>query len=299
MEKDSEKLKRLDKVSRPPNSSVEKLDIVKILEMVKSDQFRASLKGDKGDIGLTGAAGEKGEKGDRGDIGPRGYRGDKGLDGKDGKDGAPGKIGLAGERGPEGKPGPRGEKGDPGPEGKQGPIGETGPAGLPPEHEINGRKIRFRNPNGTWGEWISLSVIFGGGFNYSQPSTPEPTPIADTARRVSIIRTAAESISALQFVYSLIDGTIAVADNEDLDKSYVIGIALNAGVQGEEIEVLIMGAIKDSMFSSLQQNLPILLNNSGHATNDVPTTGTSVYLGVCLGDSTIKINIREPILLGG
>lgn len=57
------------------------------------------------------------------------HKGDVGAAGKDGADGA------------------RGPKGDRGPEGERGPA---------PQHEWDGTALRFREPDGSWGELVDL-----------------------------------------------------------------------------------------------------------------------------------------------
>ena len=58
-----------------------------------------------------------------------------------------------GPTGDQGLRGIQGEKGDKGERGEKGDKGETGPA---PVHEWLGTKLRFANPDGTFGEWVEL-----------------------------------------------------------------------------------------------------------------------------------------------
>lgn len=51
----------------------------------------------------------------------------------------------------------------PGPRGERGPQGKTGKTGPMPEHEWNGTLIRFKKPNGEWGEFKNLQGPGGGG----------------------------------------------------------------------------------------------------------------------------------------
>lgn len=177
-----EHLKKLNKLNLKPLSPEEardlelfkrlqnKPDLLEVKRMF--ERFRPDpilVKGEKGDQGLKG---DKGDKGDRGEIGPRGLlgpigeRGPQGLKGDKGEQGPEGPQGPRGLIGPQGEPGLRGEKGDPGPRGPQGeigPKGEKGEQGKPPEHQIKDSKIRFKNPDGKWGEWISLE---GTGLGY-------------------------------------------------------------------------------------------------------------------------------------
>lgn len=77
--------------------------------------------------------------------------------------------GIQGQQGPQGMPGPQGlqglpgKQGIPGPQGLQGPQGAKGDQGLPPEHEVRQGMIRFKNPDGTWGQWVQQKQAAGGG----------------------------------------------------------------------------------------------------------------------------------------
>lgn len=83
------------------------------------------------------------------------------FDGKDGIDGEDGEPGKKGDPGPRGEPGPRGAP------------GRDGAPGKPPKHQIKQTiqhwKLRFENPNGSWGKWIdiprkqTINMLAGGG----------------------------------------------------------------------------------------------------------------------------------------
>ena len=116
-------------------------------------------KGDPGDTGPQGPQGIQGEKGDPGDTGPRGPAGEKGDTGPQGPAGPKGDPGIQGPEGPQGPQGEQGAKGDPGPKGDTGatgPAGADGAQGLPPEHEWQGTQLRFKEPDGSWGQFIDL-----------------------------------------------------------------------------------------------------------------------------------------------
>lgn len=134
------------------------------------------LTGDQGKIGFQGIKGDTGQHGKPGVQGVEGVTGKNGKDGKQGLTGVPGFVGLRGQAGFDGKPGPQGEKGiigNVGPQGDRGPQGETGPA---PKHEWLGFKLRFENPDGSWGKYTDLKGPKGDrgdgtgalfdGFNY-------------------------------------------------------------------------------------------------------------------------------------
>nr|DAU64258.1 MAG TPA: short tail fiber protein [Caudoviricetes sp.] len=116
-------------------------------------------KGDPGDPGPQGLQGIQGEKGDTGDTGPRGPAGEKGDAGPQGEPGPKGDPGIQGPEGPQGPQGEQGAKGDPGPKGDTGatgPAGADGAQGPPPEHEWQGTQLRFKEPDGSWGQAVDL-----------------------------------------------------------------------------------------------------------------------------------------------
>lgn len=116
-------------------------------------------KGDPGDTGPQGPQGIQGEKGDTGDIGPQGPAGEKGEPGPQGEPGPKGDPGIQGPEGPQGPQGEKGATGNPGPKGDTGdagPAGADGAPGLPPEHEWQGTALRFKEPDGSWGQAVDL-----------------------------------------------------------------------------------------------------------------------------------------------
>ena len=116
-------------------------------------------KGDPGDAGPQGPQGIPGPKGDTGDTGPRGPAGEKGDTGPQGPAGPQGDPGIQGPEGPQGPQGEKGATGNPGPKGDTGDVGPAGAAGapgLPPEHEWQGTALRFKEPDGSWGQAVDL-----------------------------------------------------------------------------------------------------------------------------------------------
>lgn len=131
-------------------------------------------KGDPGDTGPQGPQGIQGEKGDPGDTGPRGPAGEKGDTGPQGPAGPKGDPGIQGPEGPQGPQGEKGATGDPGPKGDTGaagPAGADGAQGLPPEHEWQGTTLRFKEPDGSWGQAVDLRGPAG-----SSATVPIATP---------------------------------------------------------------------------------------------------------------------------
>ena len=90
----------------------------------------------------------------QGPVGPVGQTGPTGANGKDGRDGTDGKDGREGPRGHTGQAGAPGADGKRGPKGEKGEPGKQGDPGPAPQHEVSGSKIRFKNPDGSWGKWL-------------------------------------------------------------------------------------------------------------------------------------------------
>jgi hypothetical protein len=65
-------------------------------------------------------------------------------------------VDLTGPRGPQGEPGPQGPEGPEGPRGPQGERGLTGPMGPIPDHQWDGSRLRFEEPDGSWGKYMDL-----------------------------------------------------------------------------------------------------------------------------------------------
>lgn len=139
--------------------------ITKILPQYVRDEVLKQMlpgpRGFKGSDGIEGVIGPQGVKGERGHQGDAGSNGKAGVDGAIGKGviGSRGLRGRTGEVGSQGKHGERGINGVNGIDGVTGPQGESGPqgdVGPSPHHQWMGFKLRFQNPDGTWGKYTNL-----------------------------------------------------------------------------------------------------------------------------------------------
>lgn len=83
---------------------------------------------------------------------------------------------------PEPPQGERGEKGEPGesivgPRGPKGDQGEQGPIGPMPDHQWDGTRLRFEEPDGDWGKYVDLRGPIGlpgaGGGGGGRGMTPD------------------------------------------------------------------------------------------------------------------------------
>jgi hypothetical protein len=78
-----------------------------------------------------------------------------------GEGGGPIEMLAQGDKGDKGDPGHTPVKGKDYFDGKDGKRGLKGEKGDIPRHEIEDYKIRFENPDGTWGDWLDLTPIPG------------------------------------------------------------------------------------------------------------------------------------------
>jgi len=115
----------------------------------------------------------------------RGEPGKPGLKGKDGKNGKDGVNGKDGHSPIAGIDYLLPEKGEIGP---IGPVGERGPM---PKHEWSGTKVRFENPDGTWGKWVDIrgpsgrSIFGGGGGSSSVKIQEEGIDVTQSAQNIN------------------------------------------------------------------------------------------------------------------
>ncbi|MBR2611372.1 tail fiber protein, partial [Desulfovibrio sp.] len=130
--------------------------------------------------------------------GPQDERGAQGIQGPAGADGATGPAGPAGQQGEQGEPGPKGDTGD------AGPAGADGADGLPPEHEWQGTALRFKEPDGSWGQAVDLR---------GAPGSSATVPIATTSVAGKVKVGTNLSVAA--------DGTLSVASASTSAKGVV------------------------------------------------------------------------------
>jgi hypothetical protein len=130
-----------------------------------------------------------------------------------------------------------------------------------------------------------------------------PSQVAAKAASLIIDRVASEQIFAGDLVYSTGTNEIGMADNSiDLDEAKVMGLALNAALQTETVEVLILGVANSIDYSVFTANDILFLDELGGITNVRPTVPDAKYLvqvGKSLGGNEILVEIKLPTVLGG
>ena len=152
---------------------------------------RIGARGPQGERGAQGIQGPAGADGATGPAGPAGQQGEQGEPGPKGDTGA---TGPQGPQGPQGEPGPKGDTGARGATGATGPAGADGADGLPPEHEWQGTALRFKEPDGSWGQAVDLR---------GAPGSSATVPIATTSVAGKVKVGTNLSVAA--------DGTLSVA----------------------------------------------------------------------------------------
>lgn len=218
---------------------------------------------------------------------PEGDWGDwKELVGKQGRDGVQGIPGKDGRDGKDGARGPKGEKGNPG---KDGLDGKNGEPGKPPKHQWDGKKIRFENPDGSWGPWVDIQgrpglvQYLAGGSNVGEPTEGD----------LILIKVAGEVIPAIKAVYASSPGFVYLGQKTDAAKATILGISKTAAAfVGNVLEVITFGEFEDASLNFPVDDI-LFLNDNGVITNVAPSGPFLTRLGFSMGAGKIFINI-EP-----
>jgi len=117
---------------------------------------------------------------------------------------------------------------------------------------------------------------------------------SEAAKLLIDTRICDENISALRLVTAIDSTDIELANNNIYSSSKVLGLSLQSGNIGDEIEVLLFGKVEDNSFS-FTLNEPLFLTSNGQITSTAPTSDFSVNIGHSLGVGAIFIDIKEPI----
>lgn len=119
---------------------------------------------------------------------------------------------------------------------------------------------------------------------------------ANTAQRLTITRTAGESISALKLVRNVSGDLVITASSDVSSNSVILGMALNSASPGGDVEILTFGVHRDPLFA-FDINAALFLGPGGDITEEIPNIGINLRVGHSLGNSQIMLNITEPIQL--
>jgi hypothetical protein len=105
-----------------------------------------------------------------------------------------------------------------------------------------------------------------------------------------------EDMVKFQLVSATSPTNVGIAGITSLTEATVLGIALEAGLTGDEKRITILGVVEDASFT-WAVNAPLFLGASGLITNTPPVaTGEFVtQIGYSLGTGAIFVSISEPM----
>lgn len=115
-----------------------------------------------------------------------------------------------------------------------------------------------------------------------------------SAKRLEITRFADEDIDEGEFVTATSGTNIALAQNNVEAKAVVLGLALNSGVTGEEITVLLFGNY-ESTGLTYGLNEPVFLGVDGLGSATIPASGWITRIATGNGTDSMFIKIEQPI----
>lgn len=107
----------------------------------------------------------------------------------------------------------------------------------------------------------------------------------------------AETISALKVVKADSATTISLASSNSTNLvAQGLGVALQAGLFDDQIDVLYFGQLDDASFN-FTLNAPLFLGLNGAITETPPVVGICKKIGHSLGLGSIFININQTVVL--
>ena len=118
----------------------------------------------------------------------------------------------------------------------------------------------------------------------------------ESAAKLIIERTAAESIVTWDLIRLETSSSVSKATIDSYTNSKVIGIALNDGIIGEKIRILLFGVAEDVGFT-FAINEPLFLQSDSSVGLTAPAASGEFIteVGQSLGSGSIFINVSNPI----
>lgn len=262
----------------------EEKDLLKLKFEDLSEFDKEELKGDKGPRGQRGKSikGDQGIQGIQGEKGIQGPKGEKGEIGKTGLKGVPGLTGLTGATG------------------RDGLDGEDAPKVIDVEIKyVDDTTIYFVFSYDDGSEFETNRIDLPQGINSlvvtnNASSGGGGSSEALSAKRLEITRIADEDIDEGEFVTATSGTNISLAQNNVEAKAVVLGLALNSGVTGEEITVLLFGNY-ESTGLTYGLNEPVFLGVDGLGSATIPASGWITRIATGNGTDSMFVKVEETI----
>lgn len=126
----------------------------------------------------------------------------------------------------------------------------------------------------------------------------EPGAVSDTAKRLTITRKLTSTTSPMKFVKADSPTHVSVGQsNTVFGDAQIVGLTLNAGDAGDDVEILVMGVVEDPVFSGMNINEPLFLTTNGSSSQVPPNAGFSKEVGYHLGGNQIFVSLKPTIIL--
>lgn len=112
----------------------------------------------------------------------------------------------------------------------------------------------------------------------------------------SVIEIANSDLSGGRVVQIVGNSLVDYADKDSASVSNVLGITLNAAIQGDKVNVQTVGEITEPTWNWTLGS-PIFLGNNGQLMQTVPTRGYSLQVAIPVSPTKINVAIMPAILL--
>lgn len=181
-----------------------------------------------------------------------------------------------------------------GKDGKDGKDGIDGKDGQIPDHEVLGRMIRFKKPNGQWGQWVKSASSGGGSsrtIELTDNLTTEDSTKALTANQGKILKDYIDSINVLidsddstldtvQEIVTYIKENKNILDNLDVNSVDGLQKILDNKANLNDVYSKIEADNKQNTF--IQDTIPTV--GSGNKALWIDTSNGNITFNLVIGD---------------
>lgn len=154
------------------------------------------------------------------------------------------------------------------------------------------------NDTGDYYLYNGTTWVFQGNLKGPQ-GDPGPTgPSGTSDGTLKVTKVAGENLLAGDAVKIHSSTQVKLADKDStLDYAIVFGIATQNATTGNNVEVLLLGEVTDSVFSPFSVGDNLFLDTSGGLTDVRPTSGFHTPVATAMGGNKIFVNPRLPTKL--